>query len=175
MGFWTWTDARKDSKTLRRSAFGDYSAADKIRYGSMCFLVCPDDTRILEQAYDGYGLFDGKDAYELVVDWNKQYLMDIFKKLEAARDSSTQERGYKYVKHVAQMFVDDKSSAEIDNYIASAVAAGLIAPYIRKDWKRHIGIIIACGDNNINIPFPLKITTLRRRKYADLYPSVTCQ
>lgn len=77
MGFFTWTDARRNPRKLK---CGDYSSADKIGYGGYAKIVCPDNTEIIEPYYEGYGMFDGKDIYDLVVDWNKTYLKDIFDK-----------------------------------------------------------------------------------------------
>ncbi len=37
-----------------------------------CVVVCPDDTAIREDCYDGYGDFGGYDIYELVAQWHGQ-------------------------------------------------------------------------------------------------------
>jgi hypothetical protein len=35
-----------------------------------CVLVCPDDSIIEENNYNGYGVFGGRDAYSLLAIWN---------------------------------------------------------------------------------------------------------
>jgi hypothetical protein len=166
MGFFTWTDARREPRKRKN---GDYSIADKIGYGGYAKVVCPDDTEIIEQYYDGYGEFDGHDIYDLVVDWNKNYLEDIFNQM------SEDHWGYRF-KEIAIAFQND------DTYALNKEIARLIDSYgepqwIRDEWKRHIGITIACGDkDNMNLPYPIKITTTKwHRKYDELYPSLSCQ
>ena len=75
MGYFTWTDARKQPRTL---PFGGYYTADKVSYDGYAKVVCPDNSEIVELCYEGYGRFDGKDVLELVVDWNKNCLKEIF-------------------------------------------------------------------------------------------------
>lgn len=39
-----------------------------------CFpvtVLCPDGTKLTEQNYEGYGIFSGKDIYQLVAQWNR--------------------------------------------------------------------------------------------------------
>lgn len=78
MGYFTWTDARREPRLLKN---GDYSVTDKIGYDGFAKVVCPDDTEICEPYYEGYGMFDGHDIYDLVVDWNKDHLDEIFARL----------------------------------------------------------------------------------------------
>ena len=73
MGCFTWTLANRTPKKVR----GRYAAQCILRYDSYGAIVCPDDTIISEPHYEGYGVFDGKDVYDLVVDWNKDYLTEI--------------------------------------------------------------------------------------------------
>lgn len=166
MGYFTWTDARRHPKKRKD---GNYIAADKIGYGGYAKVVCPDNTEIIETYYDGYGDFDGHDIYDLVVDWNKDYLMDIFSKMPEDR------WGYQF-KELAIAFQNDdmlKLQEEIDRIIES----GQYGSYFMDEWKRHIGIAIACDDeDNSNLPFPIKITATKwHRKYDELVPSCNCQ
>ena len=73
MGCFTWTLANRTPKKVR----GRYAAQCILRYDSYGAIICPDDTIISEPHYEGYGVFDGKDVYDLVVDWNKDYLTEI--------------------------------------------------------------------------------------------------
>ena len=166
MGFFTWTDARRVPKQRKN---GDYVAADKIGYGGYAKVVCPDNTEIIEHYYDGYGEFDGHDIYDLVVDWNKAYLEDIFNRM------SEDSWGYRF-KEIAIAFQNDDTYA-LHKEIARLIDSGKDPQWLRDEWKRHIGIAIACSDeDNMNLPFPIKITTIKwHKKYDELYPSCSCQ
>lgn len=166
MGFFTWTDARRQP---RKRKDGDYVVADKIGYGGYAKVVCPDNTEIIEQYYDGYGEFDGHDIYDLVVDWNKAYLEDIFNQMDENH------WGYRF-KGIAIAFQNDDMYA-LQKEINRLIDSGKEAQWIRDEWKRHIGITIACGDeDNMNLPYPIKITTTKwHRTYDELYPSCSCQ
>lgn len=166
MGFFTWTDARRQPKKRKD---GDYVIADKIGYGGYAKVVCPDNTEIVEQYYDGYGEFDGHDVYDLVVDWNKNYLEDIFNQMPENH------WGY-HLKGVAIAFQND-DLCTLGKEINRLVDSGKEAQLFINEWKRTIGIAIACNDNdNMNLPYPIKITTTKwHRKYDELYPSCSCQ
>lgn len=166
MGFFTWTDARREPKKRRD---GEYVTADKIGYGGYAKVVCPDDTEIIENYYDGYGEFGGHDIYDLVVDWNKEHLEDIFCAMPEDH------WGY-HLKEVATAFQNDDTYA-LNKEVSRLIASGKEAEFFRDEWKRIIGIAIACHDeDNINLPFPIKITTTKwHRKYDELFPSLSCQ
>jgi hypothetical protein len=34
------------------------------------YLLCPDGTKLKEDAYEGYGIFNGEDVYQLFAQWN---------------------------------------------------------------------------------------------------------
>ena len=166
MGFFTWTDARRKPK-LRRD--GDYAIADKIGYGGYAKVVCPDNTEIIEHYYDGYGEFGGYDIYDLVVDWNKNYLEDIFNQM------SENHWGY-HLKAIAIAFQNDDERA-LRKEIERLINSGKEPQWFRDEWKRTIGITISCNDkDNMNLPYPIKITTTKwHKKYDELYPSCNCQ
>ena len=166
MGYFTWTDARRHPKKLKN---GDYAVADKIGYGGYAKIVCPDNTEIVEKYYDGYGEFDGKDVYDLVVDWNKAYLKDIFDKMDE------QHWGY-HLKEVAIAFQNDDQDM-LNKEIEKLIVSGKEHLLFKAEWKRIIGITIACNsEDNMKLPFPIKITTTKwHRKYNELVPSHSCQ
>lgn len=166
MGYFTWTDARRHPNVLKN---GDYSAKDKIGYDGYAKVVCPDNTEIIETCYEGYGEFGGHDIYDLVVDWNKAYLKEIFDKMPENH------WGY-HLKELAIAFQNDDLltlRAEIERIVES----GKEASWFRDEWKRNIGIAISCDDkDNESLPFPIKITTTKwHRKYDELVPSYNCQ
>lgn len=166
MGYFTWTDARREPIVLKN---GDFAVADKIGYGGYAKVVCPDNTEIIETYYDGYGEFNGHDIYDLVVDWNKAHLEEIFYKM------ADDHWGY-HLKNLAVAFQnDDEYGMRVE--IERLIAEELEPSWFRNEWKRTIGITISCHDeDNYNLPFPIKITTTKwHKKYDELYPSCNCQ
>jgi len=165
MGYFTWTDARYEKPKLNR--YGDFASSDVINYGRYAKVVCPDDTEIVEPHYDGYGIFDGKDVYELVVDWNKAHLKEIYETLEKENPNFW---GLE-TKWAAIAFQNDDEKAlqeAIDNLAE-------MTSFYREDWKRTIGITISC-ERNDKIPYPIKITKKKWHcKYNELYPSISTQ
>lgn len=173
MGCFTWTDARKLAK---QKWDYDYPNKDKVGYGGYVKVVCPDNTEIIEKYYDGYGMFDGRDIYELVVDWNKKYLEDIFKHIATNPTSDKYRFGYRY-KDIAIAYQNNDETA-LKAAIEKLITEGKAGEYLRKEWKREIGIAINCDSklSDIIVPFPIKVTTKKWHvKYDDLYPSFSCQ
>jgi hypothetical protein len=65
MGLFSW----KTSDTQR-----SISCTDSTRGAFPVYLVTPDNEKILETEYEGYGRFGGFDAYALLAKWNKPEL-----------------------------------------------------------------------------------------------------
>lgn len=167
IGYHTWTDARKEPKLPKG---GEYSNRDKIPYGGFAKIVCPDNTEIKESYYEGYSEFGGYDVYKLVVDWNKEHLTEIFEKL-AQKDPK--HWGY-YLKPLAEAYQNDDMQT-VDTEIHNIMQSKNSMPDFNTEWKRIIGIAIAC-ENNENLPFPIKITSTKWHKtYNELVPSHSCQ
>lgn len=166
MGYFTWTLANKKPKLNR--AGDDYTAASKLAYDGRGFVQCPNGTVIEEPCYEGYGIFNGQDIYELVVDWNRASLRDIMTVI---------------LKETSGMYYElacalaDRNASACPAIAEKYVKAGKIGPYVLKDWKRSLGIHIACGDKNAKLPCPIKITDTRnpRLSYNDLPASISCQ
>lgn len=170
MGYFTWTDARYEP--VKKARTGDYPIKTKIPYGEYAKVICPDDSVIIEKHYDGYGEFDGHDIYDLVVDWNRDYLEEIFDRLAAKEPKHW---GW-YLRNLAVMYQHHKeNSAEFASEILTV--ANNHGPILITEWKRNIGITISCEyEDNKALPFPIKITSTKWNKtYAELYPSAGCQ
>ena len=173
MGYFTWTYA---NQTVRYLKSGDISRHSKVPYGGYGAVLCPDGTLIKEYDYNGYGEFNGKDVYELVVDWNRAYLRDIVAAKLATRDTPTSyQQKYDAVYAELAAAYEDGDWFKCQN-IANAFADKEQIYYFHKDWKRSLGIFIAC-ENNENIPYPIKIVDIHypMRPYDTYPPSIVCQ
>jgi hypothetical protein len=169
MGYFTWTDARRQSKKNKNE---DYPSKDKIPYGDFAKVVCPDNSEIKESHYEGYGMFNGQDIYDLVVDWNKAHLIEIFERLKQKNSN----HWGNYLNTLAMLYQTEGENSE--NFIAEKQRlAKEESPLLLEEWKRTIGITIACDEeDNKNLPYPIKITTTKwHRQYDELYPSNPCQ
>lgn len=157
MGYFTWKDCQN-----RRKSIG-YSKA---------VVICPDNSMILEDAYGGFGIFGGKDIYELVVDWNRPYLKEIFDRKKTEGKDIRSEVWYEIA--VAAMKSDQDAREIVLAY------RDRLPEYIsqsEKEWKRELGILIGCEDeDNEALPFPIKISaTVPRKPYDQLQASWSCQ
>lgn len=111
-------------------------------------------TRIKETLYDGYGDFGGYDIYDLVYEWNKEHIRQIYeeKKIEKylqvyAYNEETEYFGKQTL----------NSLKEIQDYIDSD-----------REHKRELGICIACYDeDNASLKYPIKITHDANAIYED--------
>lgn len=149
-----------------------------------------------ERCYDGYGRFGGVDVYDVVVDWNKKYLKklivkpelsdysgcyvpswdieDLEKKLgrkatedelEALGKKLQEERFNNALKgHERELQKCDDMLIYSDEHMTDIYGV---------DWKRSLGIDIACYDEqNGSLPYPIKISH-KPMKYEDATPSIS--
>lgn len=56
--------------------FADTNNTKNLRANRRGYVACPDGTFICEPCYETYGIFDGKDVYDLVVDWNREFIAE---------------------------------------------------------------------------------------------------
>ena len=130
---------------------------------------------IKETCYDGYGNFGGYDIYDLVADWNREYLskhpefefehakkrLEYVKKYQNAHPDYTEKicvkvSDYEWYKDYADL---DKTREEI-------------AKNLRWGEYRTLGIDIACYDeDNAALPYPIKITYNKNAVYEHCSPS----
>ena len=155
MGIFTWNLAEDRRK--------------KLRYGGRGFISMPDGSFIEERCYGGYGMFGSHDAYDVVVDLNRPYLKEIFEKIEEKEGPVFFGSDLKEIA-IAYQNGDEKEAQRLADIL------GEETPYIKKDWKRNIGIAISCDHNEI-LPYPLKITGSNHpdKSYDELLPSISTQ
>lgn len=95
---------------------------------------------IKETCYDGYGNFGGHDIYDLVVDWNKNYLKHIVKEINTWKCDW-----------------DERSIEVLNDFLHEREPI-----FNNENWtmkKRHFGITLACyNEDNARLRYPIKIT-----------------
>lgn len=103
---------------------------------------------ILEECYEGYGEFCGLDVYDLVAEWNRLSIPEIIRRIENGHWKC--------------------SASNEDIVMMRSFYHG--APF--NCPLRHIGIIIACYDeDNAVLEYPIKITHDQNAVYEECDPS----
>lgn len=167
MGIFTWTDAAKEPV---KDKYGDYKYSCKVHYDGYAKIVCPDNSVIEENCYDGYGRFNGHDAYDLVAEWNREDIPELIDKIIEGGDTFS-----KHIYTICKMYGAGASDDEIVDFVKGKIQEGKYAPYMKNDWKREIGIAIACEHNDM-LKFPLKVTSSKKNYHYDqLRWSDSCQ
>ncbi len=139
--------------------FADTDNDKALAMGRRAYVACPDGTVIYERSYEGYGVFGGYDIYDLVVDWNKDYISE-----ENIRKPSCGERGdMKYFQYQLEQY---KESCEKIRDLISGKPDEYMKEKYGKRYKRHIGVDIACCDeDNAALKYPIKICKKRQVEY----------
>ena len=128
MGMFSWKYANTDNKK---------AMLDNVKANSYLLVPAPFQSKygkyILEKEYDGYGHMGGYDIYELIVEWNKDYIPMIIEQ----RNGKVADGKPMYT----NAFMNYYEGKEIDCPL------------------RYLGIDIACyNKDNERLPFPIKIT-----------------
>lgn len=158
MGCFSWMFADKDNeKNLKINHKG--------------YLLLPNGGELKESCYEGYGEFDGQDAYDLVADWNRKYLSEHpeFEILQHNRNNDPSTKR-------ADEFVWYPYYADLSlnrDEVVAKILEDPKAPYGNRIYEyRFIGIDIACYDNqNAALPYPIKIVSKRGFKYDEVSAS----
>lgn len=192
MGQFSWLDCVTGSQVVCNRAAAVY-------------VLVPDEfsetygKHILETCYDGYGRFGGYDIYDLIADWNKDYIdPDTFtsRALEAPREE--QYSGLFYT-DVDELRNNGATEAEIEEKInesrhkqyeialnrynlerqrlrdfCSGISDAKMKEKYGEKYKRLIGINIACYDeDNVRLRYPIKITHSEKSVYEYCAPSMS--
>lgn len=175
MGNFSWctSDTRKSIPCTDES----YSGAPKTVY-----LLNPFGAPYKESDYEGYGVFGGRDVYELVAEWNRGFLSpENLHKPEREHWSMDAEGQAHYERALTKYMLKCDGIKEY--------AAGASDAHMRKyygsvfgygdgfDWKRCLGIDIACYDeDHVKLKYPIKIVeTLVPYEMAGISPSCPFQ
>lgn len=156
MGYFSWLFANK-TKTRTNLMIDECG-----------YVACPDGTFIRELSYDGYGMFGGQDIYELVADWNREYLAGHpdFLILQPHQYKTEEGKWVKAPPKAIQLYKWYPTYCDL-SLSREKMAERLEALYGIE--YRSIGIDIACyDDQNAKLPYPIKIVSKTRTKYEDL-------
>ena len=117
--------------------------------------------------YEGYGIFDDEDVYEMVVDWNFRHLAEIADRIEAEGNMGPYDEPMLRLMRAYAAGDDAGRDAAIEEMSKTT-------PCARTDWKRFIGVHIA--SDNEKLPYPIKVVDRKTPiAYEKLNPSIICQ
>lgn len=147
--------------------FADLDNKENLRIHMEAHVPCPDGSVIYTNRYDGYGHFGGFDIYELVADWNREFLSENPGYVIPSRKAAIQTRKSTILK------ISDFSWYPL--YADLSISKGEIGDRLLKetgkDWfeYRQIGIEIACYDeDNEALPYPIKICRYPGNNYNNV-------
>jgi len=140
MGQFSWLDCKTGEQVLDNVPRNVYVLVPKEFGGG----------HITETCYDGYGRFDGKDIYDLVVDWNIKDLPRILENKD------------RFLSGWVEKYEDDFKRLADGKELADGLK------------KRTLGIAIACYDeDNAFLRYPIKITHDPNATYEHCNPSLS--
>lgn len=124
--------------------------------GMQAYVYCPDGSVIEEKGYEDYGEFGGKDIYDLVADWNREYLSQhpdfLVPQHHGGFEKAKRVDQFFWYKHYADLSLSREEV--VKNVKGDPEYTGTFFEY------RSIGIDIACyDDQNAWLPYPIKIAT----------------
>ena len=147
---------------------------------------------IYESCYDGYGHFGRYDIFDLIAEWNREFLSkDMLRdkpKLENYGGLFRFEIDELRKQGLSEEEIEKKDFEQKERYYNAAVKRyeesiqkltdykhGMsddeMSQRYGRYWKREIGIDIACYDEqNETIPYPIKITS-KLMEYENVSPS----
>jgi len=163
MGFFSWVTSDTEMSITNR-----YTE----RGALPVYVLCPDGTNIYEDNYNGYGVFGGKDIYELVAEWNRENLTpDYLRKPERSRWSDD-EQGQIWYESAVRRY--ELSCNRLTDYKEGMTDEQMFEKY-GEDWKRTLGIDIACyDDQNAALRYPIKFVENPNVDYESVKPSNGC-
>lgn len=109
------------------------------------------------------GVFGGRDVYELVVEWNREFLTkENIRKPERSdfRDGPEGDHGYnkdleRY--EITCQAVADYAAGASDAFMLDTYGKNL-SPGLPSNWKRSLGITLACYErDHVKLKYPIKI------------------
>ncbi len=145
--------------------FADTENKVALNEGHEAYLMLPHGGYLYESFYDGYGNFAGKDVYELVAEWNREYLATHPEFVLSSNFGYIMTDG-SYKQHPFKVSENSWYKAYADLTLTKEEVAKAACHF------RDIGIAIACEDvHNAAIPYPIKVCRRPDTPYDKLPPS----
>lgn len=156
MGLFSWCTS--DTRKSISCTYNSYAGAPTTVY-----LLNPFGEPYKESDYEGYGEFGGHDVYDLVAEWNRKYLTIDNLRKPVREHWASDEHGREYYEKALKRY-EQKCLGIVE------FAAGASDEYMQKhygtvfgygdgsDWKRCLGIDIACYDEeHVKPKYPIKL------------------
>ena len=187
MGCFSWMFA--DNQNINLLIGGNaYVPFPHSAFNKDCSRFYPAGTQLRETYYDGYGNFEDCDIYELVTDWNilllnKDVIQPPYRNEWGEGDEAEAyyQKALKRYGNSVSRFLDYQvyalclfdESLSLEERLAKAKECHeYMTEKYGTDWKRCIGIDIACYNvENASLPYPIKICRNKRSKYENIGPS----
>lgn len=148
--------------------FADTNNEKALLEYTKAYVPCPDETVIFEECYDGYGRFGGHDIYDLVADWNRDYISEANVRKPLREQWGNTEKDEEWFQAALERYKND--CQKIKDFVSGKSDEYMKETY-GKDWKRSIGINIACYDEeNAALKYPIKICKDKPVRY-DFLPA----
>lgn len=150
MGSFSWI-ASDTGRAIRSSNYNPFPV----------YALRPDGEPLLETDYEGYGVFGDHDIYDLVADWNRKYLAEHPEFLIIQHSRKWSEQLGTYIPDQPKKVCEFEwypFYANLQNTRKDIEREMKKLPDNKYFWYRHIGIEIACyDDQNFQLPFPIKL------------------
>lgn len=128
--------------------YADRNNMENVTYREEAYVLLPGGKESIHASYDLYGNFGRHDIYDVVVDMNRQHITE---------DMLCDVRSYPGKReHISARLMQGGYS---DEEILEALSKEGYEGTALREWKRNLGISIACYDeDNASLPYPIKIT-----------------
>lgn len=135
--------------------YADTNNETALNEGGQAYVPFPDGTVIFEKRYRGYGIFRGYDIFDLVADWNRKNISSVNIRKPLREQWGNTEDAEAWFSLAIKRY--NKACQRITDFTNGKTSRYMEVTYGR-DWKRSIGIDIACYDEeNVALKFPIKI------------------
>lgn len=143
--------------------FADTNNEKALNIYNTAYVPCPNGAVIIEGYYEGYGIFGGYDIFDLVADWNKEYISETNVRKPLREQWGNTKEDEKWFQTALEKYKND--CQRIKDFITEKSDKYMAETY-GEDWKREIGIKIACyNKDNAALKYPIKICEKIDSKY----------